>query len=265
MTFQNPVIPGSFPDPSICRVAFSNSLAVSSFTYFPGVPIFESANLTDWRLLGNALDRRSQLDLLGTDSWSSLGIYAPTLRHHNGKFWLITTNVTEARATSFIINCDDPGGPWSDPVTVDVPGIDPDLAWDDDGNCWMHFSGLGGIARARIDPTTGAVLEGPDVTWSGSGLQYPEAPHLQREGCGTWSSRRVAPSADTVSRWPVLPRRPGPGGCSRQPDLQSPEHRQPDSERGSRRPCSGGRRVLVDGLPGRTAPRHVPGLPRPWS
>ena len=183
MTYQNPVIPGFHPDPSVCRAGDAYFLAASSFTYFPGVPIFRSTDLVDWTLLGNALDRTSQFDLSRTDSWSSFGIYAPTLRHHDGTFWLITTNVTEAGATSFILTSDDPGGSWSDPVIVDVPGIDPDLAWDDEGMCWMHFSGLGGIARARIDPATGAIFEGPEVTWSGSGLQYPEAPHLyQREG-----------------------------------------------------------------------------------
>ena len=76
-------------------------------------------------------------------------------------------------------------GPWSDPVRLEIPGIDPDIAWDGDGTCWVHFSGLGGIARCRIDPTTGTVLGGPDGTWSGTGLQYPEAPHLfERED--TW-------------------------------------------------------------------------------
>jgi xylan 1,4-beta-xylosidase len=183
VTYKNPVIPGFHPDPSVCRAGEAYFLAASSFTYFPGVPIFRSVNLADWTLVGNALDRTSQLDLSRTDSWSSLGIYAPTLRHHEGMFWLITTNVTEARATTFLVTSEDAVGSWSEPVTVDIPGIDPDLAWDDDGNCWMHFSGLGGIARARIDPRTGAILDGPVVTWSGSGLQYPEAPHLfQREG-----------------------------------------------------------------------------------
>ncbi len=185
MTFQNPVIPGFFPDPSVCRAGDAYFLAASSFTYFPGIPIFQSSNLVEWTPLGNALDRTSQLDLSRTDSWASYGIYAPTLRHHDDRFWLITTNVTEASAASFIVTSKDPHGPWSDPVTLDVPGIDPDLAWDDDGTCWLHFSGLGGIARARLDPTTGAILDGPEVTWSGTGLQYPEAPHLfQREG--TW-------------------------------------------------------------------------------
>jgi xylan 1,4-beta-xylosidase len=185
MPYRNPVVPGFHPDPSICRAGDTYYLATSSFTYFPGVPILGSTNLADWTLLGNALDRTSQLDLSQTDTWSSLGIYAPTLRHHDGKFWLITTNVTETGGTTILVTSEDPGGPWSQPVTVDVAGIDPDLAWDGDGTCWMHFSGLGGIARARIDPQTGAILDGPEVTWSGSGLQYPEAPHLFERG-GLW-------------------------------------------------------------------------------
>ena len=62
-----------------------------------------------------------------------------------------------------------------------VPGIDADLAWDDDGTCWMSFS-MDGIWRCRIDDRTGEVLEGPTPTWSGTGMQYPEAPHLYRVG-----------------------------------------------------------------------------------
>lgn len=185
MTYRNPVIPGLHPDPSVCRVDHEFFLVTSWFTYFPGVPIFRSTNLVDWEQIGNVLDRPSQLDLSRTDEWSSLGVYAPTIRHHDGRFWVITTNVTSAAATSFLVTAEDPAGPWSDPIVVRVAGIDPDLAWDDDGACWVHFSGMGGIARCRIDPLTGRVFAGPDLTWSGTGLQFPEAPHLfEREG--TW-------------------------------------------------------------------------------
>ncbi|MET0903647.1 MAG: glycoside hydrolase family 43 protein [Acidimicrobiales bacterium] len=184
-TFTNPVIPGYHPDPSVCRVGDEYFLVTSTFTYFPGVPVFRSRNLVDWTQIGNVLDRPSQLDLSATVQWSSLGIYAPTIRHHDGRFWMITTVTGTTGAMSFYVTAEDPAGPWSDPTPVDVAGIDPDLAWDDEGRCWVHFSGLGGIARARIDDTTGQVLEGPEVTWSGTGLQYPEAPHLlQRDG--TW-------------------------------------------------------------------------------
>ncbi len=183
MSFTNPVIPGFHPDPSVCRVGDTYFGVTSSFTYLPGVPLFRSQNLVDWEQIGNVLDRPSQVDMSTTQSWSSLGIFAPTLRHHEGRFFMITTNVGRLGATTFFVTCEDPEGPWSDPVVVDVPGIDPDLAWDDDGNCWVHFSGLGGIARCRIDENTGDVLDGPVPTWSGTGLAYPEAPHLfQHQG-----------------------------------------------------------------------------------
>ena len=183
MTYRNPVIPGFYPDPSVCRVGNEFFLVASSFTYSPGVPIFRSSNLVEWTQIGNVLDRPSQLDLTATDDWSSLGIYAPTLRHHDGQFFMITTNVGSTGAKSFLVTSKDPTGPWSEPVPVPVPGIDPDLAWDGEGNCWVHFSGLGGIARCRIDSGTGTFLDGPHLTWSGTGLQYPEAPHLyEREG-----------------------------------------------------------------------------------
>jgi xylan 1,4-beta-xylosidase len=182
MAYRNPVIPGFHPDPSICRADDTYYLVTSSFTYFPGVPVFRSRNLVDWTQIGNALDRVSQLDLSSGD-WSSGGIFAPTIRHHGGRFWLITTNVGHLRADTVLVTTDDPAGPWSDPVHLTVPGIDPDLAWDGDGNCWLHFSGLGGIARCLIDPTTGDILGGPESTWSGTGLHCPEAPHLfERDG-----------------------------------------------------------------------------------
>ncbi|MGP0031615.1 MAG: glycoside hydrolase family 43 protein [Acidimicrobiales bacterium] len=185
MTYRNPVIPGFHPDPSVCRAGRDYFLATSSFTYVPGVPVFHSPNLADWTQIGNALERPSQLDLTATADWSSGGIFAPTLRHHDGRFWLITTNVGSRGARTFLLTSDDPAGPWSDPVPVPVPGIDPDLAWDGDGNCWVHFSGRGGITRCRIDPSSGTLLSPPEATWSGTGQQFPEAPHLFERG-GTW-------------------------------------------------------------------------------
>src|SRR4026209_885453 len=91
-SFANPVIPGLHPDPSVCRVGAEYFLACSSFEYFPGVPVHRSRDLVHWQQIGNALDRPSQLDLPSATP-SSGGVYAPTLRHHDGRFWLITTNV----------------------------------------------------------------------------------------------------------------------------------------------------------------------------
>lgn len=176
-TFTNPVIPGLHPDPSICRVGDDYYLACSSFEYFPGVPVFHSRDLVNWSQIGNALDRPEQLELTA-ETPSSAGIYAPTLRHHDGRFWLIGTNVAGGGG-NFLVSTTDPAGPWSDPVRLpQVPGIDPDLAWDDDGVCYCTFAGVG---QVRIDPVAGRVLDEPRRVWSGSG-KAPEAPHLYRIG-----------------------------------------------------------------------------------
>ncbi|HVH06142.1 MAG TPA: glycoside hydrolase family 43 protein, partial [Myxococcota bacterium] len=183
--YRNPVIPGFHPDPSVCRAGDAYYLAASSFTYFPGVPIFRSLDLVDWVQIGNVLERPAQLDLSGSRASPSFGVFAPTLRHHAGRFWMITTNFGEKGAWNFFVTARDPAGPWSDPVRVKIAGIDPDLAWDGAGRCWVHFSRGVDVARCRIDDTTGEVLDGPARTWSGTGLQYPEAPHVF-ERAGTW-------------------------------------------------------------------------------
>ncbi len=185
MTYQNPVLPGFYPDPSVCRVDNEYYLVASSFVYCPGVPIFRSRNLVDWTQIGHVLDRPSQLDLTATRGWASLGVYAPTIRYHDDRFWMITTTLGSGGAVNFFVTGDDPAGPWSDPVVVPIGGIDPDLAWDDEGHCWLHFSTGGDIARCRLDPATGDLLSQPEPTWSGTGLQYPEAPHLF-EHDGRW-------------------------------------------------------------------------------
>ncbi|MGW2821362.1 glycoside hydrolase family 43 protein [Streptomyces sp. NPDC001443] len=178
-TYDNPVIPGFHPDPSVCRVGADYYLVCSSFEYVPGVPLFHSRDLVHWRQIGNVLDRPGQL-AIPPDAPASAGIYAPTLRHHDGRFHVITTLV--GGGGTFLVHSERPEGPWSDPVWIDLPGIDPDLAWDDDGSCWCA---LAGVRVARIDPVTGKVLEGPLPVWSGTGMRDPEAPHLYRIG-GWW-------------------------------------------------------------------------------
>ncbi|MGW6443014.1 glycoside hydrolase family 43 protein [Lentzea sp. NPDC055074] len=173
------MIPGMHPDPSICRVGEDYYVVCSTFEYFPGIPVFHSTDLVHWKQIGNALDRPSQL-LLTTSTPSSAGIYAPTLRHHDGRFWLIVTSVSHGGG-NMIFTATDPAGPWSDPVSLPgVEGIDPDLAWDDDGNCWCTVAG---VRQYRIDPVTGENFGPPHQLWSGSpGARFPEAPHLYRIG-----------------------------------------------------------------------------------
>jgi xylan 1,4-beta-xylosidase len=90
-TYNNPIMPGFNPDPSICRVGEDYYLVTSSFEFFPGVPLYHSTNLVDWEQLGYVLTRESQLPLQGCRP--SGGIHAPTLRHHDGRFYMVTTNM----------------------------------------------------------------------------------------------------------------------------------------------------------------------------
>jgi hypothetical protein len=183
-----PVIAGFYPDPSACRAGDAYYLANSSFEYVPGVPVWRSTDLLSWSLVGNALTRPAQLP--AHPGAASTGIYAPTLRYHDGRFWLVTTNVLEVRRGHLIVTAEQPEGPWSDPVHVaGAIGIDPDLAWDEAGTCHLTWAspmpGLLGIASVPVDPGTGAMLAEPRLLWNGTGLAFPEGPHLYRIG-GWW-------------------------------------------------------------------------------
>ena len=149
--YRNPVIPGFNPDPSVCRVDDDYYLVTSSFHYFPGVPLYHSKDLVNWEMVGHVLSRESQLALPEARSWG--GIYAPTIRHHDGRFYMITTNISSKG--NFIVTAEDPRGEWSDPIWIDMPGIDPDLFWDEDGRCWYTGSGNDGIIQCQINPLTG--------------------------------------------------------------------------------------------------------------
>jgi len=178
MAFQNPVIPGFHPDPSIVRCGEDYYLVNSSFEYFPGVPIFHSRDLVHWEQIGHVLDRDSQLPLLGCRP--SGGIYAPTIRYHDGMFYMITTNVSGGG--NLIVHAQNPAGPWSEPVYVDQQGIDPSLLFDEDGK--VYYTGTGvengkqGIVMFEVDPMTGKKLSASKIVWQGTGGRYPEGPHL---------------------------------------------------------------------------------------
>ena len=175
--YTNPVVRGFNPDPSVCRVGEDYYLVTSSFQYYPGVPLYHSKDLVNWEQIGHVLTRESQLYLKGANS--NGGIYAPVIRHHNGRFYMITTNVSTVG--NFIVTTDDIRGEWSDPIPVKVGGIDPSLFWDEDGKCWYTGSADGGILLCQINPDTGEVLTTPKRVWDGTGGRWPEAPHIYKK------------------------------------------------------------------------------------
>lgn len=179
-----PIIPGFFPDPSVCRVGDELYLANSSFEYSPGVPLWRSDDLLSWREAGHALAGDPAFP--AGDAAAGGGIYAPTLRFHDGRFWMITTNVS-GEPGQLVTSAPAIEGPWEPGrVIAGIPGIDPDLAWDDDGTCVVTFSSntaeVPGIGQVRVDLDAAAVLDAPRSIMPGTGLAYPEGPHIFRRG-----------------------------------------------------------------------------------
>lgn len=180
MKYHNPIIPGFYPDPSICRAEGKYYMVCSSFQYFPGVPLFESDNLINWIQIGHVLTRESQLPLEGAGH--SGGIYAPTIRYHEGRFYMVTTNVSGMG--NFYVWTDDIHGEWSEPIRVQQGGIDPSLYFEDGRTYFMSNGdddrGISGVTQCEIDIETGARLSPSVCIWQGAGGRYLESPHLYK-------------------------------------------------------------------------------------
>jgi alpha-N-arabinofuranosidase len=178
VTYRNPVIAGFHPDPSLCRVGDDYYLVTSSFEYFPGVPIFHSRDLVHWRQIGHCLTRDSQLPLAGV--MSSGGIWAPTLRYHAGRFYMITTNMP--RYGHFFVTASDPAGEWSEPIRVEGSGFDADLFFDDDGRVYFsrHSDDTVGIRLWEIDIASGKLIGPEQHIWPGFEDDLCEAPHIYK-------------------------------------------------------------------------------------
>lgn len=174
--YKNPVLSGFYPDPSVCRAGDYYYLVNSSFQYFPAVPIHRSKDLINWESIGHVLSRPSQVRLEKISSWG--GIYAPSIRHHKGRFYMTTTNVSDKG--NFYVYTDDPQGEWSDPLWVDQGGIDPDIFFDEDGKTYF-LSANKGILLCEIDVQTGKRLTVSKLIWNGTGGRHPEGPHIYKK------------------------------------------------------------------------------------
>jgi xylan 1,4-beta-xylosidase len=178
---SNPILPGFNPDPSIISTPSGYYVATSSFEYLPALPIYHSKDLDSWQLVGHVGTREQQVQL--ADVPTPGGVWAPTLRCRNGVFYLIVSIFLGGRGC-VLFTATDPAGPWSDGTVIEaVDGIDPDLAWDDEGVAYVTFARHpDAIQQVRVDLATGEALEKPRALWSGSGLYSPEGPHLYRRG-----------------------------------------------------------------------------------
>ena len=130
--YRNPILAGFHPDPSLCRVGKDYYLINSTFEYFPGLPIFHSTDLVNWKQIGHVIHRPEQLDYKGRRV--SNGLFAPAITYHDGKFYVACTMVDGFG--NFVMTAKNPAGPWSDPISVGFQGIDPSLFFDD-GRAWI--------------------------------------------------------------------------------------------------------------------------------
>lgn len=194
-SYRNPILAGFYPDPSITRAGDRFYLVNSTFTYFPGIPVFESSDLVHWRQIGNVIDRPTELKFAGLSV--SRGVFAPAISFHAGTFYVINTAVDAGG--NFISTTRNPAGPWSDPIWLpQLDGaIDPSLFFDADGKTYVLnngpppgkalYEGHRAIWIQQIDLTARQLVGARKVLVNGgvdpaSKPIWIEGPHLYRHG-----------------------------------------------------------------------------------
>lgn len=182
MKYTNPIIRGFYPDPSICYAEGFYYLVCSTFQFFPGLPVFRSSNLIDWEVVSYCMTRKSQLDL--TKEGASGGLYAPTIRYHEGRFYVVCTHV--GGYGNFMVYTDDIERQWSEPILLDRPGIDPSILFDGDKTYFISNgddgTGREGVLVCEMDINTGKLLTDSKLISQGTGGRYLEGPHLYKIG-----------------------------------------------------------------------------------
>ena len=187
----NPIIPGFYPDPSICRVGDDFYLVCSSFELCPGIPLFHSRDLAHWEQLCYVVTPENGFHM--ERNTFNGGVMAPTIRYHNGVFYVINCNFSDRN--NFIVTATDPAGPWSEPHWLDdVPGIDASIFFDEDGQCYVMGTannwpdGKGGLRQgiwcAAYDIEHFCLAGEPHALWGGAmaGVASPESPHIYHIG-----------------------------------------------------------------------------------
>lgn len=186
-SYQNQILRGMYPDPSIVRVDDTFYLVNSTFEYYPGIALSKSKDLLNWEKLPNIAKNYTQADL--RQAKSNEGIFAVCIRYHKGYFYVITTNFAEWK--NFIIrgklSPDKESIIWEDNrIEVDFSGIDPDLYFEDD-KTYVQFTGYlengqKAIRQIEIDITTGQTLRQAEILSYGSGGRDVEGPHIIKKG-----------------------------------------------------------------------------------
>ncbi len=181
--YQNPVVRGCYPDPSICRNGEWFYLVNSTFEYFPAVPVFRSKNLVQWEQISHCISREKQLQLSPTLRQSASGIFAPTIRCKDNVFYMVVTNVTDETKDkgNFYVWTNDPAGEWSDPIFLGTLGIDPSFFFDEDGKEYYIGTSEHQIYICAMSLEQQKIIGDRIVIWTGTGGSYPEGPHIYKK------------------------------------------------------------------------------------
>ena len=191
MIVKNPIVRGFSLDPTVCKKGEYYYLCNSTFSYFPALPIYRSRDLCHWEQIGNAIDRPSQLSF--GDCRFNGAVYAPTMRYHNGKFYIINCFHC-CDEGGYYITADDPAGPWSDPIFCLGGYGDPELFFDDDGKVYYIAVRRDSVAclypqdnevfGREFDLANNCFIGEPFRIWEGALARSEnlEGPHMYKKG-----------------------------------------------------------------------------------
>lgn len=258
---QNPILPGFHPDPCICRKGDDYYLAVSTFEWFPGIPVYHSKDLKHWELLTHVLTDDEKVDLKKLPS--AKGIWAPCLTYCEAEdmFYVVygVMNSMNARyfdVDNYLICSKNIEGPWSEPVYLHSAGFDYSLLHDEDGRKWIvslewetreGYEKPGAICLAEYSSEKKEIIGYPKRIWSGgTDRGCIEAPHLTRKNgwyyimcaeggtgynhCVTMGrSKKIWGPYEKDPENPIVTSAPGISNERHDPDHLKPQYYNPDS------------------------------------
>lgn len=213
--FVNPMLAGFYPDPSVVKVDKDYYLVNSTFAYFPGIPVFHSRDLKNWKQIGNVVERPTQMNFMGARV--TRGLFAPAINYHKGTFYITCTQID--RKGNFLMTSKNPAGPWSDPIWLpEVRGIDPSLFFDDNDKVYIVYnddapdnkplySGHRTIRLYELDLVAGKV-KGENVILINGGVDlakkpvWIEGPHIMKKG--SWYYLYAAEGGTSVNHSEVI-------------------------------------------------------------